>query len=64
MERILSVGPSVQSVRPRVRTGWTAVPERGARDGRAGPVGVSGGAIRRIAPGDKRALQVIDGPYR
>jgi len=33
-----------------------------ARDGRAGPVGVSGGAIRRITPGDGRSLQVINGP--
>jgi len=40
----------------------------GARDGRAGTAGISGGAIFKVTQDDGRAdwrtLQVIDGPQR
>ena len=70
------VNPSVQSVRLLARTGRTAVPGRApgtdrylgavritARDGRAGPADVAGGAIFRVTPDDRRALQIIGEDY-
>ena len=53
---------SVQSVRIQVRTERTGIltsVQMTSRDGEAGSLGVSGGAIFRVTPDDGRALQEI-----
>jgi len=62
-----SVFPSIKSVRLRVRSGRTGIlvsVRTTARKGLAGTAGVLGGAIFQVTPDDRRALWVIDGPYR
>jgi len=45
--------------------GWTSIlvsVQMTAREGRAGPAGVPGGAIPRVTPDDRRDLRVTGGP--